>query len=139
MQFLLDTCALSELVARKPNRDAQEAIVNLPDEAWCMSAMTVGELRRGIDEMDAGKRREFLEAWFSDHILGIYFSKIVPFDWEAAKIWGSMYADLLNRRLPMQVEDSIIAATAMTHGLTVVTRNESDFIHCGVPIFNPWK
>jgi predicted nucleic acid-binding protein len=137
--YLLDTCALSELVARRPNPHAVEAIADLPDDQWFIAATSVGEIRRGIDELDPGKRRDFLENWFQEHIRGIYRNKIIVFDVEEATAWGTLTATLRRKRVPMGIEDSQIAATALVHALTVVTRNESDFRHAGVRIHNPWK
>ena len=137
--FLLDTCALSELVAKRPNPHAVEAILRLPSDQWFIAAVTVGEIRRGIDELDNGTRRNFLDNWFHEHVVGIYLHKIIVFDVEEATSWGTLVAALRRKSFPMSVNDSQIAATALTHDLTVVTRNESDFAHCGVRIFNPWK
>ncbi|HEY4328187.1 MAG TPA: type II toxin-antitoxin system VapC family toxin [Phycisphaerae bacterium] len=137
--FLLDTCALSELVAKRPNPHAVEAIVALPRDQWFIAAATVGEIKRGIEGLDDGTRRSFLENWFSEHVCGIYLHKVIVFDVEESIAWGTLVAVLCRKRLPMSVVDSQIAATALVHGLTVVTRNEADFAHCGVQILNPWK
>ena len=139
MAFLLDTCALSELVAKRRNPQAVEAILTIPREDWFISVATVGEIRRGIDQSDDGERKQFLETWFQEHILGIYIHKIIVFDVEEATAWGTLVATLRRKRLPMSIVDSLIAATALVHGLTVVTRNEVDFAHSGVQVFNPWK
>ena len=139
MEYLFDTYALSELVAKRPNPHAVEALLALPREAWFLSSITVGEIRRGIDQSDPGKSRSFLESWFQEHIRGIYLHKVIVFDVEEATAWGTLVATLRRKHLPTGVVDSMLAATALVHGLTVVTRNESDFAHCGVPILNPWK
>ena len=139
MAFLLDTCALSELVAKRRDPHVVEAILALPRDEWFISIATVGEIRRGIDQMDEGTRRHFLETWFHEHVLGLYLHKIIVFDVEEATEWGTLVATLRRKRLPMSVVDSLIAATALVHGLTIVTRNESDFVHAGVRILNSWK
>ncbi len=138
--FLLDTCALSELVAPRPEPHAVDGIMALPQAEWFIAAVTVGEIRRGIDNLDDGKRRNFLENWFTEHTFaGIYLHKVIVFDSEEATAWGTLVAALKRKNLPMSVVDSQIAATALVHNLTVVTRNESDFQHSGVRILNPWK
>ena len=136
--FLLDTCALSELVARRPNPHAVEAIIALPDNEWFIAAATVGEIRRGIDELRDCPRRDFLENWFQEQVVGIYLPKLIVFDAGEATAWGTLVASLRRKRLPMGVADSQIAATALVHGLTIITRNEKDFAHCGCRILNPW-
>jgi predicted nucleic acid-binding protein len=136
---LFDTCALSELVARKPDPHAVDAMLAIPENEWFIAAVTVGEIKRGIEELDQGRRRNFLENWFEEHLLGIYKQKVIVFDTEEATAWGSLVASLRRKRFAMGVPDSQIAATALVHNLTIVTRNESDFILAGVRIFNPWK
>jgi hypothetical protein len=137
--FLLDTCALSELVAKRPNPHAVEAIVALPRDQWFIAAATVGEIKRGIEGLDDGKRRSFLENWFNEHVCGIYLHKVIVFDVEEATTWGALVSTLRRRHLSMSVVDSQIAATALAHHLAVCTRNDSDFTHAGVRVFNPWK
>ena len=137
--FLLDTCALSELVAKRPNPHAVETIADLPDEQWFIAAASVGEIRRGIDELPDSARRNFLDNWFHEHIRGIYLQKIIVFNVDEATTWGTLVATLRRQRRPMSVVDSQIAATALVHGLTIVTRNEKDFTAAGVKILNPWR
>ena len=71
--------------------------------------------------------------------MGIYLHKVIVFDVEEATAWGTLVAAMRRKKFPMAILDSQIAATALTHDLTLVTRNESDFAHTGVRILNPWK
>ena len=137
--FLLDTCALSELVAKRPHPQAVEAILALPRDQCFIAAVSVGEIRRGIDELDQGTRRDFLETWFQEHVRGIYLHNIIVFDADVATTWGTLVATMRRNRLPMSVPDSQIAATALFHDLIVVTRNETDFAPSGGRILNPWR
>jgi toxin FitB len=139
MPFLLDTCALSELVAKRRNPHAVEVILAIPQHDWFLSVATVGEIRRGIEQLDEGPRRHFLETWFQEHVVGLYEHKIIVFDIEEATAWGTLTATLRRKSLPMSIVDSLIAATAMVHGLTIVTRNAKHFAPSGVPILNPWE
>ena len=139
MPFLLDTCALSELVAIERDPKAVENILRLPREELFLSAITIGELQNGTEQLAPCARKEFLRTWLDDHILKLYLNATFALDTAIALTWGTLMADLKRRGLTMQVKDSQIAATALVHDLTVVTRNESDFRHAGVRILNPWK
>jgi predicted nucleic acid-binding protein len=132
--YLIDTVVLSEL--RKPQRDARLA-------AWVerqrttdlfVSVVTIGEIERGI----ARQRRtdsDFaaaLAAWL-DRVLAIYGERILPFDLQIARRWGQLSAALGN-----DSADLMISATALEHGLAVVTRNVSDFEPTGAVTVNPF-
>jgi predicted nucleic acid-binding protein len=138
MDYLLDTCALSEMVAYERNRKAEEAILALPRESIYLSAISVGEINCGILEMATGAKKTFLTQWFHEHVLGLYVNRTLPLDTIVAIRWGALDAEMKRRGLTMQTTDAIIAATALHHGMTVVTRNVADFEDCGVSIFNPW-
>jgi predicted nucleic acid-binding protein len=139
MAYLLDTCALSELVAKKPHRPAVEKILRLPREDIFLSTITIGEIQSEIDELQPCERKVFLQVWLEDHVLKLYSDRTIAVDIAVARVWGTLSANLIARGRTMQVKDSLIAATALVHGLTVVTRNEGDFAHSGVRVFTPWK
>ena len=139
MPFLLDTCAICEPVSKKPNPHAMGQLVQLPRDEIHISAITIGEVEQGIQEMQPCKRRTFLESWLEDHVLALYADRTYAVDVAIGREWGRLVADLRKRGFKMQVKDSLLAATALLHGLVVVTRNEADFVHSGVRILNPWK
>jgi toxin FitB len=139
MPFLLDTCAISEFVTAQPDPHAIQYLIALPRAEIYLSAITIGELDRGIAESQTGKRKAFLQTWLDEHVLPLYAERTLPVDITVARQWGSLAASLTRRGLKMQIADSLIAATAVVHGLTVVTRNESDFASSKVHILNPWK
>lgn len=132
--FLIDTVTLSEL--RRRQRDPMVV-------AWFerqratdlfLSVVTIGEIERGIARQrlaDPGFS-EALAAWL-DRVLALYAERIVAFDLRMARRWGSLSADLGNTSA-----DLMIAATALEHGFTVVTRNVSDFEPAGVAVLNPF-
>ncbi len=133
--FLIDTVVLSEL--RKRRRDA-----NLV--AWFkrqrtadlfISVVSIGEIERGIAQQQVGTPdfAATLAAWL-DTLLALYGERIVTFDLQTARRWGRLSAALGN-----ESADLMIAATALEHGLTVVTRNVSDFVPTGVTVFDPFK
>jgi len=97
--------------------------------------IVLGEIRFGIHLMAAGKRRRRLERWFEK---GVASLKCLPWDAATGLRWAALLADLRSAGLAMAVKDSMIAATALTHRLTVATRNRKDFEKAGVQITDPF-
>ena len=131
--YLLDTNVVSELRRPRPHAAVLNWIADVSAEQLFVSAVTVGEIQSGIEiirEQDETKAEE-LEAWL-DKILASY--GVLSMDATAFREW----ARLMHRRSDTMVEDAIIAATAMVHRLTVVTRNVSDFEQLGVELQNPF-
>src|SRR5258708_25221660 len=133
--FLIDTVTLSEV--RRRERDAMVV-------AWFerqrttdlfLSVISIGEIERGIARQRATDPgfAGALAAWL-DRVLTLYGERVVPFDLRAARRWGAMSADLGN-----DSADLMIAATALEHGLTVLTRNVSDFERTGVALLDPFS
>ena len=132
--YLIDTVVLSEL--RKPQRDALLAswVERQRTTDLFVSVITIGEIERGIAQQRA-RDPDFaaaLAAWL-DRVLALYGERILPFDLQVARRWGQLSAALGN-----DSADLMISATALEHGLTVVTRNVSDFEPTGVATLNPF-
>ena len=134
MTFLVDANVLSE-----PTRPAPAAKVidwlRDNEREIAIDPIILGEIRFGIHLLPAGKRRQRLEHWFNEGV-----SRIVCLAWDAAVglRWAKLLADLRGRGKTMPIKDSLVAATALSHGLTVVTRNIADFKKAGVTIINPF-
>jgi tRNA(fMet)-specific endonuclease VapC len=139
MNYLLDTCVISEALTRQPNPRVLEFVDNLDPEEVYLSAITIGELYKGIAKLPASRRKNELQAWFEDELLVRYEGKILPLDTDVLMTWGRLMAKLEADGCVMPAMDSLIAALALTHDMTLVTRNVSDFENSGVQIANPWE
>ena len=134
MTYLVDANVLSEVTRRTPDprvvgwlRDNERRLAVDP--------IILGELRFGILVLAPGRRRQGLEWWFDDIRRRV---QCVPWDSDTGPRWAELLARLRGLGKPMQVKDSLIAATALTHGLVVATRNRRDFEASGVEMMNPF-
>jgi predicted nucleic acid-binding protein len=136
--FLLDTNIPSELT--KPMPDSQVSIwVDAQDNASLyLSVVSVGELRRGFTVLPQSKRRMQLEQWFEQYLLPLFANRVLPVTQSIGDRWGVLGGECQLRGTPLNTADGMIAATALEHDLTVVTRNVKDFAGLGVTVFNPW-
>ena len=139
MAYLLDTCTVSELGKPRPDRKVRDALLALPREELHMSAITLGEIEYGIRLRPESAERSRLTEWLNVSVLAVFGERIVPVDSFVALCWGQLIAELKQRGMKMQLQDSLIAASAREFHLIIVTRNESDFAHAGVQVYNPWK
>ena len=139
MNYLLDTCVISEALNKQPNPKALEFVDNLDPEEVYLSAITIGELYKGIARLPASRRKNELQAWFEDELLVRYEGKILSLDADVLMTWGGLVAKLEADGCVMPAMDSLIAAIVLTHDMTLVTRNVSDFKNSGVKIANPWE
>lgn len=137
MNYLLDTCLLSEFMKPRENRGVIEWFDKQNDETLYISVLAIGEIRKGIAKLGASKRAGELNAWL-DSVIVRFDTRILPFDLIMANRWGDLKANLESKGRPMPVIDSLMAATALARDLTLVTRNTPDFAHTGVMIFDPW-
>jgi predicted nucleic acid-binding protein len=137
MRYLLDTNILSNVTKPAPSEALLAWMSEQNDEDLFIASLTVGEIRRGILEKPAGRRRDQLEAWFSgpEGPQALFVGRVLPFDENAGLIWARLMADGKSQGRPRSALDTIIAAVAEAYGCTVVTDNEKDF--AGLQIVNP--
>jgi toxin FitB len=138
LSFLIDTNVLSELARERPDAKVESWFLNVPDDNAFVCAATWAELRRGVEQMPDGKRKVMLTDWLENTLLAQYSRYTIPIDLPVAQQWGRLVADAKKRGLNCDANDAYIAAAALVHGLTLVTRNTRDFEPLGVPVFNPW-
>ena len=134
MKFLVDANVLSE-----PTKPAPEARVvawlRAHERELAVNPIILGELEYGILLLPASRRRTRLEQWFAGGVLRM---RVLDFDASTASAWAHLLARLKKKGRVMPIKDSLIAATAMAHDLTVATRNANDFRHAGVTVENPF-
>jgi len=138
MTFLLDTCVISELVARQPNPAVIRWVDSVDEDKLFLSAITIGEIKRGIEKLADSTRKSALQEWLEDDLLIRFGDRILPIDTAVMLVWGQLAADLEKQGKRMPAIDSLIAATCLQGRLDLVTRNESDFAHSSVTVINPW-
>ncbi|NOY69904.1 MAG: type II toxin-antitoxin system VapC family toxin [Deltaproteobacteria bacterium] len=139
MKYLLDTCVISEIIRPKPSGKVTKWIKNEDESNFFISVLTIGEFHKGIEKLSESKRKRELHNWVENDLKERFWSRIIDIDMQIAMIWGKIQsrAECIGR--PMPAVDSLIAATGITHNLTIVTRNISDMKESGVPLFNPWE
>jgi Predicted nucleic acid-binding protein, contains PIN domain len=137
--FLLDTNVISELVQRRPNDRVCAWIDSTDEQLLYLSVLTLGELRKGIALLPDSKRRTQLEAWFDAQLIPRFSDRILPIDQLVAERWGRICGSGSARKAPLPVIDSLLAATALEHRMTLVTRNLRGLESTGVSVFDPWQ
>ena len=138
MRYLLDTCVISELVKPAPQENVVSWLNEMPSEALFLCAITIGELRKGLTKLPDSKKKERLTFWLNTLLIE-YKERILFIDLMVCENWGVLQGNAEKAGTPMSTIDSLIAATADTHNLTLITRNENDFAPSNVPIINPWQ
>lgn len=134
MKYLVDANVLSEPTKPAPDARVVEWL-RRHERDLAVDPIILGELEYGILLLPAGRRRTRLEQWFT---VGVRRMRVLDFDINAAAAWARLLARLKKKGRAMPVKDSLIAATAIAHGLTVATRNTRDFRNAGVKVENPF-
>ena len=137
MRYLLDTNIISNVTKPAPSESLLTWMAQQNDEDLFIASLTVAEIRRGLLEKPAGKRRDQLDAWFfgPEGPQSLFAGRVLPFDENASLIWARLMADAKTRGQPRSAWDTIIAAVAEANQCVVVTDNERDFP--GIETFNP--
>ena len=139
MKWLLDTCVISELVARRPNKGVVDWVDSIEPESLYLSVITIGEIAKGIQKLPESKRKRELRQWLEEDLLIRFDGRILVLGVDVLLALGRLTGTLENKGKTMPAIDSLVAAVAMQWGLTIVTRNVSDYDHSGIPTFNPWS
>ena len=140
--FLIDTNVLSEFSRTgEPDQRVKSWLKAAPAGSLYASVLTLAEVRRGIELLPTGKRRVQLEQWLELELIECFGANSLPVTMAIADRWAVLSARAQQRGAPLALAfvDGLIAATAIEHGLTLVTRNVKDFADLGVNLFNPWE
>lgn len=139
MKALLDTCVISELVSKRPNPSVVEFVDSLDPEDVFLSVITIGEIVKGIEKLPKSRRKTDLRNWLNDDLLVRFEGNILALDTDILIEWGALTARFESTGKTMPAIDSLIAATALSKKMTLVTRNVSDFVETNAEIVNPWE
>lgn len=138
MNYLLDTCVLAEFTKKQPEQKVLDWLDNQLEPSLFLSVVTIGEIQKGISALPNSKRKAELEKWLKTLIYR-YDGRIISLSIDEMITWGELNGKLAKKGFVFPFLDSLIAAAAITHKMTLVTRNESDFKNTGVKILNIWK
>jgi toxin FitB len=138
-RYLLDTNIISNVIKPNPSAALVAWMAQQVDGNLFVSAMTIGEIQRGLLEKPKGKKRSLLETWFNgpEGPQALFTGRVLPFDEKAALAWARLMADGAARGRPRSALDMIIAAIAEANECVIVTDNEKDF--AGVDFINPTR
>ena len=136
MSYLLDTNMLSELRKKTPNAGVVEWFAQRPASTLFLSVLTLGELRKGVEGVKDVTRRRALLDWLDTDLPAFFTGRILSVDAPVADRWGRMLAAACR---PVPAIDSLLAATAIHHGLSIVSRNVRDLAGLGLDVIDPWS
>ncbi|KPV44308.1 type II toxin-antitoxin system VapC family toxin [Alicyclobacillus ferrooxydans] len=139
MKYLLDTNVISELIKREPNLGVVRWINTHHESTLFLSVITLGELQKGISKLSDPDRTKRLQSWVDQDLAKRFEGRILPVDLDVMFNWGRIQGASEKEGVKLPVMDSLIAATAITHNLIVLTRNVRDLERCRVTVYNPWE
>jgi toxin FitB len=139
LSFLLDTNVVSEWVKPQPNPHVVTWLQEVDEERVFLSVASLAEIRRGIEIMQSGKRRDQLSRWLAEDLPARFQGRVLDIDRRVAETWGMVMARGQKAGMVVSVLDAFFAATAEVHKLTLVTRNIQHFLKLDVPLLNPWQ
>jgi hypothetical protein len=137
--YLLDTCVISELIRAEPSPKVMAWIDGQEEENLYLSVITLGEIEKGIAKLVEGRKKMQLQAWLADELMERFNSRIFGITTEVARCWGTMLGESEKQGRSIPVIDALIAATAITNDLIVVTRNTADMSGSGATLLDPWE
>ena len=139
MNYLLDTCVLSEAKRKQGHAGLKKWLRSIPAAHLFISVITLGELQQGISRLvNDPTRQQTLQHWLDDWLRTWFETRILALDEEVALTWGQLSGEAMARGNTAPIVDAFLAATAIRHNLVLATRNIDDFQQFPVRLFNPW-
>jgi predicted nucleic acid-binding protein len=138
MNFLLDTCIISEPKQKRPSERVLEWLDAQDESKIYLSVLTVGEIKKGIARLESSKKKTELERWL-EKLRARFARRILPLSEKTFLVWGKMYGEFERKGIVRPAFDSLLEATALELDMIFVTRNVKNFQHSSVTILNPWE
>jgi toxin FitB len=136
--IILDTCVISGSLKENQESAMFAWMAGLKEETVFIPSIVIGELRKGVELLEKGKKKQALELWL-EQLQDRFSGRILPIDEGTALVWGSLCARLTREGRPVPVSDSLIAASSLFHDALLATRNTKDFEGMGLRLVNPWE
>ncbi len=137
MNFLLDTCIISEPKQKRPSEKVLEWLDAQDESKLYLSVLTIGEIKKGIARLESSRKKTELEKWL-EKLRARFSRRILPLSEKTFLVWGKMYGEFERKGVVRPAFDSLLEATALEHDMIFVTRNVKNFQHSQVTILNPW-
>ena len=139
MNYLMDTCVISEIIKPKPSSKVIKWLRSCQDENLFLSSLTIGEIQKGISKLPDSRKRNKLQKWMDTELIRRFDKRVLVIDIKVAQKWGEIQtsSEIIGTKMP--VIGSFIAATGLVYDMTVVTRDTSGLEKSGARLFNPWE
>jgi toxin FitB len=137
--YLLDTNVISELTKLQPEAKVISWFQATGEELLYLSVLAIGEIRKGTNLLPRSNKRVLLESWLANDLVLRFAGRIIEVNLDIAERWGLISAQAKIAGTPLAVIDGLMAATALHHNLTLVTRNTKDVQVAGINTLNPWQ
>jgi toxin FitB len=138
LNYLLDTNVLSEWTKIPPDSNVVRWFLSTDEESLWVSAVTFAEIRFGIALLPEGRRKQALLDWLQEEVRARFYGRIIEVELRVADAWGVLMAKSWALGTPLPVVDAYLAATALVHEMTIVTRNTRHFQNLGIALLDPW-
>ncbi len=139
MKYLLDTCVIFEFTREYPYPSLVEWLNQQEESALHLSVISIGEIQKSLSRMGHTKKTHKIQKWLDDSLTKRFETRLLPLNKDILTTWGRISTSCEIKGHPLHVIDGLIAATAVQHNLTIVTRYTYDYKHLGLPILNPWE